>query len=201
LALVGFSNTLAKEGAKLNIHCNAIAPVAGSRMTETVMPPDLVKALKPEFISPVVGYLCHDSCKANGELFELGGGWVARVRWQRSQGYLHNLANDFQPEDVAKAWAKVNDFNGATNPVSTQDAFSPIMENLKNAEGKEYNPDALPGSGKKPKAAAAAAEKKGPAYDPPALMHCRSSRRERSSHLPLRSSCLFSSLFPGHCGS
>jgi len=157
LALVGFSNSLAKEGAKLNIHCNAIAPVAGSRMTETVMPPDMVRALKPEYISPVVAYLCHDSCAANGELFELGAGWVSKVRWQRSRGYFHPLTQPFAIEDVAHNFAQVTDFTDATTPSSPQDAFSPIMENLKQAEGKEIAPIAMASKPQKPKATAAPA--------------------------------------------
>jgi len=47
LALVGFAKALAREGERSNIKVNVIAPLAGSRMTETIMPPDLVAALKP----------------------------------------------------------------------------------------------------------------------------------------------------------
>lgn len=78
LALVGFASTLAKEGAKLGIKVNTIAPLAGSRMTETIMPPELVKALKPEFVVPLVAYLCHESTQESGGVFEVGAGWVSK---------------------------------------------------------------------------------------------------------------------------
>lgn len=45
-AQLGFANSLAIEGQKDNILTNTIAPVAGSRMTATIMPPDLVCAIR-----------------------------------------------------------------------------------------------------------------------------------------------------------
>ncbi len=69
-----------KEGEAKNIRVNVVCPVAGSRMTETVMPPDLVAALKPEFVAPVLLVLGHDSCTDNGSIYEVGAGWVAKVR-------------------------------------------------------------------------------------------------------------------------
>ena len=42
-------------------------------MTETIMPEDLVKALRPEYVAPFVAYLCHESCNSTGGVFELGG--------------------------------------------------------------------------------------------------------------------------------
>jgi len=134
LALVGFSSTLAQEGAKLNIHCNTIAPVAGSRMTETVMPPDLVKALKPDYVAPLVAYLCHDSCKENGGLFEVGAGWAAKLRWQRAKGHLFPLSSGFTVEDVASNWKKITDFTDGEYPTNTQAAFVHIMSNLETAD-------------------------------------------------------------------
>src|SRR6266545_3914601 len=76
LGLLGLSNTLAIEGRKKNVLVNTIAPIAGSRLTETVLPKELTDALKPELVSPLVAYLCHESCEETGGLFEVGGGFI-----------------------------------------------------------------------------------------------------------------------------
>jgi len=60
LGLWGFTQALAKEGEKRNIRVNCIAPLAGTRMTETVMPAEVVSALKPDYVAPFVGYLVSD---------------------------------------------------------------------------------------------------------------------------------------------
>ena len=49
------------------------------------MPPDVLKTVKPELVVPLVAYLCHEDCKENGGLFEVGGGFVAKLRWQRTE--------------------------------------------------------------------------------------------------------------------
>ena len=69
LGLHGLTQTLAKEGEKRNIYVNSIAPVAGTRMTKTVMSQDMIEALKPDYVVPLVAYLCHESSKENGSLF------------------------------------------------------------------------------------------------------------------------------------
>jgi NAD(P)-dependent dehydrogenase (short-subunit alcohol dehydrogenase family) len=62
LGLWGFTQSLAKEGEKRNIRVNCIAPIAGTRMTATVMPAEVVEALKPDYVAPFVAVLSHDSC-------------------------------------------------------------------------------------------------------------------------------------------
>lgn len=77
-ALIGFSNSLAQEGAKYNILSNALVPTAGSRLTQTVMPQELVDALKPEFVTPLVINMVHDSFQETGRVFEAGAGWYGQ---------------------------------------------------------------------------------------------------------------------------
>lgn len=50
-------------------------------MTETVMPKEVLQNLDPKFVIPLVAYLAHDSCKENGSLFEIAGGFIAKLRW------------------------------------------------------------------------------------------------------------------------
>lgn len=72
LGLWGFTQSLAKEGQARNIRVNAIAPLAGTRMTATVMAPELVEMLKPVYVAPFVLYMCHESFEETGGLYEVG---------------------------------------------------------------------------------------------------------------------------------
>jgi 3-hydroxyacyl-CoA dehydrogenase/3a,7a,12a-trihydroxy-5b-cholest-24-enoyl-CoA hydratase len=86
--------------------------------------------LKPEYVAPFVGYLAHDSCEPNGGLFEIGAGWIAKLRWQRTRGAMFDLREAMTPEGIAARYADVENWDEATNPSSPNDAFGPIMENL-----------------------------------------------------------------------
>src|ERR1700722_6409430 len=130
LGLHGFAQTLAVEGAKKGIRVNTIAPIAGSRMTETVLPPDLIAALKPEYVSPLVAWLCHESCDDNGGLFEVGGGFVGKLRWERAAGSVFRLSRTMTPEGVRDKWGAITDFAKASHPTNVTESMQPILGNL-----------------------------------------------------------------------
>uniref|UniRef100_A0A3B3TGD7 Hydroxysteroid (17-beta) dehydrogenase 4 n=1 Tax=Paramormyrops kingsleyae TaxID=1676925 RepID=A0A3B3TGD7_9TELE len=143
LGLLGLSNTLAIEGQKYNIHCNSIAPTASSRLTQTVMPPDLLEALKPEYVAPLVLWLCHDQCQENGGVFEVGAGWVGKLRWERTPGaVLQSRSQPMTPEAVRDRWDQICDFRNAVKPTSIQEALNTVIEALsdKNSENLVSNP-------------------------------------------------------------
>ncbi|KAI3641217.1 hypothetical protein MIR68_000689 [Amoeboaphelidium protococcarum] len=132
--LIGFSNTLAIEGAKKNIIVNTIAPNAGTAMTATVMPPEMVEALKPEYVAPLMAFLVHESNTTTGAVFEVGSGWVSRVRWQRTGGVGFPINQPLQPEDIQSKWPQICNFDDgrSTNPASTQDSVQAVFENFSN---------------------------------------------------------------------
>lgn len=122
LGLHGFCQSLAREGARKNILCNTIAPLAGSRITQTVLPKELVDALKPEYVAPFVAYLCHSSCSESGSAFEVGAGYAAKLRWQRSAGALLKIDDpSFNPSAVAAAFEQACVFEKPQYPQSMHD--------------------------------------------------------------------------------
>jgi 3-hydroxyacyl-CoA dehydrogenase/3a,7a,12a-trihydroxy-5b-cholest-24-enoyl-CoA hydratase len=140
LGLVGFAQTLALEGKKKNVHVNAIAPIAGSRMTETVLPPELLENLKPEYVAPLVAWLCHDSCQENGSLFEVGGGFYAKLRWERTKGKAFGVGKPVSIEKLKSTWSEITDFKNADHPADITSSMQPILDNLskKSKGGNEF---------------------------------------------------------------
>ena len=142
LALVGFTETLAKEGLKYNILCNVIAPIAASRMTETVMPPDVLEKLKPEWIVPLVAVLTHKSSTETGGIFEAGGGHIAKLRWERASGVHLKADETLTPGAVAAKWKDVVDYSKAEHPEGPSNALE-ILEQASqlppNPKGEELD--------------------------------------------------------------
>ena len=139
LGTYGFASTLAIEGRKNNVFVNTIAPIAGSRMTETVLPPELLASLKPEYVSSLVAYLAHDSCEETGGLFEVGGGFYSKLRFERTKGKTFRLGRAVTPDDVKASWKVITAFEGATHPANIAESMSPIMSNVQAGESKGGN--------------------------------------------------------------
>jgi NAD(P)-dependent dehydrogenase (short-subunit alcohol dehydrogenase family) len=105
MGLVGFTRTLAAEGRRYGITVNAVSPIAASRMTETILPADVLAKVDPDHVSPVVAYLCSESCTETGVVVVAGGGYVARVAVLQGEGVVFDhVAN---PEEVADRWPDV----------------------------------------------------------------------------------------------
>ena len=132
LGLVGLSNTLAEEGARFGIHSNVIIPMAASRLTQDILPPEVFDALSPDHIAPIVAWLCHEDCEENGTIVEAAGGWAGRYRWQRSKGIVltDQRTKMVSLENVKDGWEKVVDMSEHEYPDSTQGATMDVVARI-----------------------------------------------------------------------
>jgi len=110
LAVVGFMNALRLEGQKYNVLVNALAPVAGTRMTESLMTPEMLARLDPAFVSPMVAYLCSEQCQRTGEIWSAGAGAFARIEYREAPG-LRIQGRAPTVEDVADNIEKIADLS------------------------------------------------------------------------------------------
>jgi NAD(P)-dependent dehydrogenase (short-subunit alcohol dehydrogenase family) len=107
-SMIGFMNVLKLEGAKYNIKTNTIAPIATSRMTESLMPPEIHDKLKPEFVTPLVAYLCSEDCEETGGIYSVGGGHFARIALMECPGYTQSVDKDITAEDIKNNFTNIN---------------------------------------------------------------------------------------------
>ncbi|MDP9021912.1 MAG: SDR family oxidoreductase [Actinomycetota bacterium] len=111
MGVVGLTRALAQEGASYNITCNAIAPIAASRLTEDVLTPQLLERLDPAFISPLVAHLAWEGCTETGRIYYAGGGYYARVAVVEGTGHVFDHVP--QVEELAEHWSQIASIQGA----------------------------------------------------------------------------------------
>jgi len=110
MAVIGLINTLKLEGEKHNIRCNAVAPVAHTRMTADLFPPEAVALAKPEHVTPAVIYLAADDAPT-GVILAAGAGAFAKVEIVEAPGV--HLGGSPSAEGIARKWHEISDMTHA----------------------------------------------------------------------------------------
>ena len=105
MGVIGMMNTLAQEGAKYNIRINALAPTAGTRMTEGLIPEKAFELLTPETVTPAVLYLVSDDSPTR-TILAAGAGSYAVAKIVETEGRW--LPPEEQtPEGIAAHWDEI----------------------------------------------------------------------------------------------
>jgi len=108
MGLIGLTNVLKLEGAKYNVKTNVIVPVAASRLTEDVLPPQFFEKMKPDFIAPAVLYLCSEQCQDNGMIINATLGYFSRTAIMTGPGVIIGDGTKvLSPEEFMENWDKI----------------------------------------------------------------------------------------------
>jgi NAD(P)-dependent dehydrogenase (short-subunit alcohol dehydrogenase family) len=129
MGLVGLTKTLAVEGKKYNIHVNALAPMARTKMTDSLLDADV--HLDPAQVASVAAYLVHQNCAATGEIYSAGGGRFARYFIGMTQGYYQH---DLDIESVRDHFDRASSNDGYLEPRAPEEELAIILRASRSAD-------------------------------------------------------------------
>ena len=110
MGVIGLMNTLAQEGAKYNINTNALAPTAGTRMTEGLIPEKAFELLTPETVTPAVLFLVSEDAPTR-TILGAGAGAFAVAKIVETDG-MWLKPEDQTPEGIAANWDAISSAEG-----------------------------------------------------------------------------------------
>ena len=126
MGIVGLMSCVKQEGGKYNIFANTIVPVAGTRLTATIFPPDLLEKLKPEAVAPIVAWMASEECDVSGNIFSAGGGYISRAAVVEGPGVIFK-ESELTVDNVAAKINEIKSIEGGTEFDSVTAQTTTIM--------------------------------------------------------------------------
>lgn len=124
MGLIGLMHSVHTEGAKYNIKCNTIAPIAASRLTEDVMPPEIFAKLKPEYVTPLVMYLVSEENEDSSMIFNCAAGWFSRTAIMCGTGVtIGDGTGEISTEQVRDEWKNITNLDDIKPLNHVNDSF------------------------------------------------------------------------------
>lgn len=105
-----------------------------SRLNEGLLPANIVEHLAPERVAPLVLHLVSPNRAANGQMFSIGGGLVARLAIVEGPGAV--LKVPLTPEDVAEHWDEIMAVPLAGGTVEPPDGAMAQLDRIATAIGR-----------------------------------------------------------------
>ncbi|WP_230769618.1 SDR family NAD(P)-dependent oxidoreductase [Sphingomonas sp. Leaf4] len=128
LGIVGLARTLHLEGAKYDIRVNTLAPTAGTRMTQDILPEQAFAALTPESVVPAAVFLVSENAPA-GAIVGAGAGVFQSAYVTLTPG-IRLSGDTLSAEGVAAHWAAITDRHGEIVPGSGAEQALSILRQL-----------------------------------------------------------------------
>lgn len=130
MGIAGLMNCVAQEGARYNVKANTIVPTAGTRLTFTVMPEDVIGKVKPEFVAPIVAWLCSESCEESGKMYSAGGGYFSRAAVVEGEGVVFDAGKEITIEMLAEKIDKINSMENAREYGSAMEQAGTVLSKM-----------------------------------------------------------------------
>ncbi|RJG08365.1 SDR family NAD(P)-dependent oxidoreductase [Massilia cavernae] len=111
MAVVGLMNMLSIEGSKYGIRVNTLAPIAATRMTSDVMPEPLLKAIRPEQVTPGALYLVSEQAPTK-LILGAGGGVFSTIRMEETTP-VYIADKELSADAIAARFDQIADWSTA----------------------------------------------------------------------------------------
>jgi NAD(P)-dependent dehydrogenase (short-subunit alcohol dehydrogenase family) len=130
MGIAGMMNCVAQEGARYNIKSNTIVPTAGTRLTFTVMPEDVIGKVKPEYVAPVVAWLCSEECNETAKMISAGGGYFSRAAVVEGPGVVFDSTKEITVEMIVEKLDQIMSLEGGREYASAMEQAGTVLSKM-----------------------------------------------------------------------